>query len=277
MTLVTGEPFETLVPAAQLLEQFGRTKQASDFRATRAQAAPWDMASLVVWNGARGDQTSLRRLGSSGETPYASRVDAANALSRLQGTGAGLGSGELDVIAANAPIDPAVAERPYFWSARIKAAGQSTNNEVKIRLLRGALEIDPQSNVPRLPLFNAALASRRDHLAVAALAPIAGRQIHYEQEGGSQIRYIAEPFLFGSQLPVPERARVARELAAAYRKLDAPKQAMLLLRISAYLDPATPTGLAALEAEQKRAAANALRRPLITSNLEQERPVRPRL
>lgn len=277
MTLVAGEPFETLVPAAQLLEKFGKTKEAGEFRATRAQSAPWDSASLVAWNAPKGDQAALRTLGGSGETLYASRVDAAEALSKLRSTGAGLGSGELDVIAGNAFINPVAAERPYYWNARMRAAGQTTNNDVKIRLLRGALEIDPQSNVPRLALFEAALASRRDRLAVAAIAPMAGRQMQYEQEGGSQNRYLADGFLVESQLPGPERARVARELAGAYRKVDGLKQAILLLRISAYLDAATPTGLAALEAEQKRAAANELRRPLIAENLEQERPVRPRL
>jgi hypothetical protein len=188
-----------------------------------------------------------------------------------------LGSGELDVIAGNAAIDPAAAERPYYWNARMRAAGQTTNNEVKIRLLRGALEIDPRSNVPRLPLFEAALAFRRDQLAIATIAPMAGRQMQYEQEGGMQNRYVADGFLAESQLPRPERARVARELAGAYRKLGNLKQALLLLRISGYLDPAAPTGIAALKAEEKRATANELRRPVITENLDQERLVRPRL
>ncbi|MEO8130993.1 MAG: hypothetical protein ABI822_28095, partial [Bryobacteraceae bacterium] len=48
MTLVSGEPFENLEPAAALLEKFGGTREAVEFRNTRAQAAPWDKASLVA-------------------------------------------------------------------------------------------------------------------------------------------------------------------------------------------------------------------------------------
>ena len=78
-------------------------------------------------------------------------------------------------------------------------------------------------------------------------------------------------------LPPKDRARIAREAAGIFRKVDAPQPALTLLRISQYLDPSAPTGLAAFEADQKRIAENELRRPVITKNLEQERNVRPRL
>jgi hypothetical protein len=107
--------------------------------------------------------------------------------------------------------------------------------------------------------------------------PLTGGQQRLEQEYGANVRYMAEEFLYSTLLPPKDRARVAREVAGIFRKLDAPQPAITLLRISQYLDPSVQSGLASLEAEQKRVAANELRRPLITKNLEQERIVRPRL
>jgi Tfp pilus assembly protein PilF len=277
MALVTGEPFENLESAASLLDKFGREKEALEFRNTRAQAVPWDKASLVLLQAGKGDAPALRTLAASPDTPYANRIEAAAALAKVSTDKPALGSGELDLMASGTPIDAAASERPYYWNARMKAATQATNNDVKIRLLRGALEIDPQSNVPRLPLFQAAMALNRNMTAIGALIPLIGGQQRLEQEYSSNSRYLADEFLYSTLLPVKDRARIARELAGIFRKIDSPQPALTLLRISQHLDPAAPSGLAALEAEQTRIAANELRRPLITKNLEQERNVRPRL
>ncbi len=277
MTLVSGEPFENLEAASALLEKFGRTKEAIDFRTTRAQAAPWDKASLVALQSDTGDAAELQTLASAADTPYANRVTAASMLSKLSAAKAPLGSGELDLLAASAAIDPAAAERPYYWHARMKAAAQPVSNDVKARLLRGALEIDPQSNQPRLPLFQAAVALNRNQTAIGALMPLARSQQKFELESAGNLKFLSEEFLSSTFLPAKDRARIAREAAGVFRKLDAPQPALTLLRIAQYLDPTAQTGLAAFEAEQKRLAENELRRPVITKNLEQERNVRPRL
>ncbi len=277
MTLVSGEPFENLEPAAALLEKFGRTQEAVEFRTTRAQAAPWDKASLVALQSAKGDAAALQTLASAADTPYANRVNAATAISKLSAAKTTLGSGELDLLASITPIDPTAAERPYYWHACMKAAAQPVSNEVKARLLRGALEIDPQSNEPRLPLFQAAVALNRNQTAIGALMPLAGGQQKFEQDSSGNLKFLSDEFLYSSLLPAKDRARIAREAAGVFRKVDAPLAALTLLRISQYLDPSTQTGLAALEAEQKRLAENELRRPVISKNLEQERNVRPRL
>ncbi|MEO8131954.1 MAG: hypothetical protein ABI822_32970, partial [Bryobacteraceae bacterium] len=223
------------------------------------------------------DALALQTLAASADTPYMNRVDAANAIAKLNAGKGGLGSGELDVLAASAPIAPAAAERPYYWYARMKAAAQVTSNDVKARLLRGALEIDPQSNQPRLPLFQAAMALNRNQTAISVLMPLIGGQQRLEQEYGGNVKYLGDEFLYAAMLPNKDRARVAREAASIFRKVDAPVPALTLLRIAQYLDPSTPSGLAAFEAEQKRVAENERRRPVITKNLEQERNVRPRL
>ncbi len=44
MTLVAGEPFAHLDDAARLLEQFGRTAEAAEFREARRKALPWTVA-----------------------------------------------------------------------------------------------------------------------------------------------------------------------------------------------------------------------------------------
>ena len=230
---------------------------------------------------AKGDAAALQALGGSADTPYGNRIEAASAIEKLSAAKVALGSGELDLLATNTPIDPATAERPYYWYARMKAAKQVTtqvtNNDVNVRLLRGALEIDPQSNQPRLPLFQAAMALNRNQTAIGALLPLIGGLQRLEQQSGGNLKFQSEEFLYSTLLPAKDRARIAREAAGIFRKVDAPESALTLLRIAQYLDPSAPTGLAAFEAELKRNAENELRRPMITTNLEQERNVRPRL
>jgi len=121
------------------------------------------------------------------------------------------------------------------------------------------------------------MALNRNQTALSALMPLVGGRQKLEQEYGGNLKYLGDEFLYSTLLPNKDRARIAREAAAIFRKVDAPVPALTLLRISQYLDPSTQSGLAAFEAQQKRAAENEMRRPVITKNLEQERNVRPRL
>ncbi len=229
MTLICGEPFEYLNPAADLLQRFGKNNETSEFRQARAKAFPWEISNPT----------------------YEARVQLAE-----NGAKAPLGSAELDLLASGAPIPPAAAEKPYFYYARVKAAGQTNNNDVRLRLLRAALEINPDAASPRSPLFRAAIALGRESLALAAVSER------------------AETWGEGT-----ERARLLREMAEAYRKLDRPQEAKMFFEQTQRLDPSVPVQkqLDAIAANAKRTAANALRRPDIAVRLEQDRIVRPRL
>ena len=229
MTLIAGEPFQYLNPAADLLERFGKKTEASEFHQARAKAFPWELSNPT----------------------YEARVQLAQ-----NGAKAPLGSAELDLLASGAPIPPAAAEKLYFYYARVKAAEQTNNNDVRVRLLRSALEINPDAIPPRLPLFRAAVAIGRESLGLAAVSER------------------AETWGEGA-----ERARLLREMAEAYRKLDRPQEAKMFFEQAQRLDPSVPVKkqLDAIAAEEKRSAANALRRPEIAVRLEQDRIVRPRL
>jgi tetratricopeptide (TPR) repeat protein len=160
------------------------------------------------------------------------------------------------LLASGAPIPPAAAEKPYFYYARVKAAGQANNNDVRLRLLRAALEINPDAAPPRLPLFRAAVALGRESLALAAIS----ERMETWGEG-------------------TQRARLLREMGEAYRKLERPQEAKMFFEQAQRLDPSVPVRkqLDAIAADAKRTAANALRRPDIAVRLEQDRIVRPRL
>ncbi len=229
MTLVAGGPFEYLNASAALLERFGKKSEAAEFREARAKAFPWERLNPA----------------------YEERVRLAQ-----NGAKAPLGSAELDLLASGAQIAPVAAEKPYFFYARMKAAEQSKSNDVRLRLLRGALEISPDARAPGLLLFRTALALGRDALALAAVS----ERVDLWGEGA-------------------ERARVQREMAEANRKLDHLQEAKMLFEQAKELDLSFPVQaqIDAIAAEEKRRSVNAMRRPDIAERLEQDKIVRPRL
>ena len=91
LTLVSGEPFEQLVPAAELLAKVGRPDDAAEFLSERVETVPWDVAASLKLAEARiaSDQTAeaseraLTEIASSAETGYESRVAAAKLLRRI--------------------------------------------------------------------------------------------------------------------------------------------------------------------------------------------------
>jgi len=93
----------------------------------------------------------------------------------------------------------------------------------------------------------------------------------------------SEPFLSRSGFGVSERASLARGLAEAYRQLGRLDQAEPYFETAIGLEPlsslraAMKRELDAVRAERERQAQNALRRPVVTENLEQTNLVRPHL
>jgi hypothetical protein len=280
MPLVTSDPFGSFEPAAALLERFGHTAEAREFRQARVRSAPWDRAAAVALARSTKDITTLRALAADRQTPYESRASAANALSGDKA----LGSVELDLLAQTAPIAVAQAEQRYFFHARVKAASQASSAPVRVRLVRGALAINPDAGTTRPLLFDAALAARQPHTAVAVWHTLladssVGYWLSEERDGSRSARHLAQDFLSGAGLDVSQRASIAQGLARAFRDLERRAAARLMLGIAGELNPALSVDaeLRLLNESIRIEEENRRRMPLIRSALEQPGRVRPKI
>jgi hypothetical protein len=243
MNLIAGQPFETFIPAADLLIQFGRKQEAVPFLEARARAVPWDSETKLRL----GDFASLV---TNDQAPYEIRLKAAQGIAKPVSTG----SGELDSIASGT-LTPASAEHPYYATARELAANRSGSGVVKLRLLREALAIDPANADIRRSLGSAAFSQRRDQFGVSVLEPL---------------------------LSQPDHTQTAMDLSAAEDRLGNPQLALQYAQVALQSQP-NDEHRKQLDASVKRfqaainlRAANDARRPEIHEALEQNHPVRPR-
>jgi hypothetical protein len=300
MTMVTGEPFENLATAGELLNRTGHPTESLVFLADRVRAVPWDMpakaqfAKLQVSTGKDRDAglRMLRAVAEGNDAPYEARADAAKFLGESKAAPLATSSLELNLLSAAGPIPAASAEKPYFLRARLAAAAQASDAAAKIRLLEGAAAIAPESDSPKLALFEEAYRAKRYSTAIASLYPLirrSGINIRQEQPetagqeyGGARYenRYGAETFLGNPKGSTVDRGRIAAELADCYAKLNMLNEAAFYYRVASQINPsnaAAKTQLRALEAQMDLRRTNRRRRPAITVNLEQDHAVRPRL
>ena len=200
----------------------------------------------------KNDSVALRRLASDQQVRYESRAKAAGTTNAT-----GLGSGELDLLASNTPISAAAAEKPYFYHARVKAAAQTNDSASRIRLLRGAVVIDPVPN-----------SSSREFVSGA----LPGESIRTGCLGSSEIRFHRKRCIAMS---------VARDLATALPKvgpiwISARRLPVDVVenwtrrRMSKRRSPA-------LDADLQQIQENQRRMPRVHDNLDQTDRVRPRV
>jgi hypothetical protein len=116
----SAEPFENLMAAADLLERTGHPNEAAEFLATRERAAPWDEDARLRLAAIRHTTETLAAVAADAAAPYEMRVRAAAALSAVRPV-VQTGSGELNLLAAG-NADPAAAEKPLYFEARVRAA-----------------------------------------------------------------------------------------------------------------------------------------------------------
>ena len=311
MTLVVGEPFENLADAAELLSRSGHAAEALEFLTDRVHAVPWDLAAkaslgkLLISSGKDREQgiQMLRATAESNDAPYETRADAARFLGESKAAVLATTSMELNLLSGSTPISAASAEKPYFYYARLAAAAQLNDTNVKVRLLEGAASIQPGADDPKLALFDAAYRAKRPHVAIAALYPmilrggiiIPGDQMRsvrdQAREDQFQTGFYAAQFLgsvaqYGRRAPVTtpldpaRRAEIAHELADSYAQVSMPREAAFYYRIALELNPADSDAAAqfkSLRAQLEQQRANRERQPVITVNLEQDHVVRPRL
>lgn len=303
MTRVSGQPFETQEDAANLLEKAAHPAAAAEFQAERVQAEPWDAAARVRWAEllvAASQETKragevLATVASDAAVAYETRAQAARLLGLAGGRRLRSGSAELDLLASKPSFDPVAAQRPFFYYARVEAAGAVTDAKGKLRLLLEAISLEPEAGTLRPALVRSAVDAGHPGLAVALADPLltnAGlssllqRPEPLPDKNGDKplvTDYQVKSFLAKYKLTRQERAEAAQSLAAAYQQLGRPGAEELLLRIALRLEESAEKKnslsqrVEQLAAERRLRVENERRRPIIRAKLEQENVVRPRL
>jgi Tfp pilus assembly protein PilF len=281
MNLVSVEPFENLMAAADLLERTGHQSEAVEFLATRERAAPWDEGARLRLAAIRHTTETLAAVAADAAVPYDMRVRAADALSAVRPV-VQTGSGELNLLAAGS-VDPAAAEKPLYFEARIRAAAAIKDPATRLRLLLGAMAIDPAPEAVRVSLVRAALDAGRDPTAMAAAEPILpsswGGDDTPETERRRWAQGAIRSFLSAEKLADAERAAIAQRLADTFERSGDLATAERLLRVAREIDksPRLAARLAEVTAEIGRRRENAQRRPVVSVNVQQPAIVRPML
>jgi hypothetical protein len=297
MVLVTEESFETFLPAAELLQRYGRTADARDFLERRLRAVPWDAharTELALLQSGPPRDRLLSPVITDSQAEYQERARAAG-IYRGQPIAA-VANTELAVLSSST-VDPAAASKPYFVEARLAASAANSDQDTRYRLFREALAVAPEDVRVRVGAIELALTLRRDSmaLAMAQSLPLAQGQPfqanipQYFPPGRFFGRFnggfahlpailVAPPQL----LPEAQRAALAESLAAAAERLDDLPTAEDYLRTAINLLPSgerasRETKLQSLAREQSRRAQNASRQPIIQNMAEQHQVVRPRI
>jgi len=245
MQLVADEPFEDLIPAANLLERYGRTNEAAEYIEARARAVPWDFAARVRLG------RDLNLIAAGANAPYSIRAAAAS----RGGTG---GTGELALL-AHGHITAAEANHPFYYDARLEAAKNTADSAAQVQLLLDAIAVHPELRAPLLPLFQAA-----------------------DRAGPFELAFVVAQRVPWAQTRVPLDA--ARELSAALENGGDYWQAIGVLRTEANASGTSPEVRAQLDQEidaiehrQQVHQQNEARRPHVSASVVEDHVVRPRI
>jgi tetratricopeptide (TPR) repeat protein len=260
MPLVSGQAFETLVPAADLLEEYKRQAEAAEFLQQRVTAVPWDAETRLRLARLRSDAAELQTI-AAGSTPrYKTRAEAAEALATLK-SGPGNLTGELALL-ARGNIQPAEVAQHYYFESRIVAARAATGR-VRLQLLLDAFAIHAASHDLHVEVFRAAAALGQYRLALAALD--------------------TEMFRYGGPPQTPVTANLALEKAAVYEALGNFDQAAQELRqvvengLTTAERAQITARLAAIDSRRQLEQENRQRMPAaVGQGIEQQKLVRPR-
>jgi Tfp pilus assembly protein PilF len=283
MTLVSPEPFETLAPAAALLARYGQTSEAANFYDLRLKAAPWDVTSREQLASLRGNTADLGAVASDASATYAVRADAAAAVRHSGGAALTTGSAELDLLAASTSLTEQAANKPFWYRARLETAAGVKDSAAKLRILLAATSVDPVPTASRLDLFRAALDQKRYALAIASVPSQSETPPEAPSDSGKLPEWVVNSFMPNTPFGQAERAVFARGLGEAYQRMNDPAHAVYYYRLALEMDrsPAATKAIEpALKAMRERVElrrANEVRRPVVTTNLEQPHIVRPRL
>jgi hypothetical protein len=244
-------PFVNLQPAGRLLEEVGLRKEAHEYYAQWHKAESWNASAALAEARTNDDVKAIDAVRTNQENAYAVRLQAARAMRAAKAPVAG--TTQLDVLTQER-ISPADASKPYFVSARLDAAAQTTDWTAKAKLLADAIAIDCGLTDERNKLSDAAAHTSQRYLAIAA--------------------YTGEPF-------DPELAQRIADIHIAIGEFE---QAEALLNTIQRSDKATPNQREHARQERERIVkrlqlqlANESRSPEVTNGIVQQRIVKPKL
>ena len=303
LVVVVGNPFENLEPAAALLEKTNHDAEAIEFLDQLVKAYPWEasyrirlaQAQLASGQNASTASQSLVVSASASTNMYAVRVQAASALGRASGD---LGSGELNLLAEyHTGIPAAMADKFYYYEARINAAQGAIGAQTKFQLLSHCIVDFPNRDEARVPLFQAAASQRLDEFAAAIIEPIVQTRfqgarnnnaeseedqiISSDDDSGAQDA--ATTFVSAAKLSRTQQTQLAVQLGDVMFRLDRLDDAVAYYKTAHRLETATvvrkqlAVKIADLSATIRMRAQNTRRRPVLHEELEQDHAVHPRL
>ena len=306
LVVAVGSPFENLDPAAALLERTGHNVEAIEFLDQLVKSAPWESlyrlrlakAKLAAGKDSTGAQEALVSIASGLNSSYDLRLTASAALAGHPH--ADLGSEELTLLAGSPSlITVAVADKFYFYEARLKAAQNTSDPQVKTRLFSHCLIDFPRRDDARVPLSQALTAKQSSEYALGVLEPFIQTQFLStlgSEVGGEEEQIISSgdeeedsdgdpsgpvsPLL---KLTRAQQAQVARMIGDTMSVLDRLGEAVTYYQTARRLDTAPEIRksllrkIAAAKAALRIQQQNAARQPLLHEALEQDRVVRPRV
>jgi len=304
LVLVAGDAYQNMDSSAALFEKTGRPAEALVFLEPLANATPWEpsfrlrlsKAQLLVAQDKNPAAQSLAKLCAAPENPYALRVQAAAAMAGLPQS-AELGSAELKLLAAGAKnITPAASDHLYFYDSRLAAAQNVPNARDKMAILAKALADSPSREDARVPLFRAAISIPADELALSSIEQLLqkkllgrvapGNSSDEETLGADEEAEAGQAEVQSASsvaLPLSQQVQLAHEVGLTMIRLDRLDEAVAYLKIAQKLEksPAerthVTTQLLEVRTRLRRQRTNAARQPILHSELEQDRLVRPRV
>jgi tetratricopeptide (TPR) repeat protein len=309
LVVTVGNPFDNLDPAAALLEKTGHNAEAIEFLDQLVKSVPWDASYRLRLAEARVEagqntatsQESLVSIASASDVAYGLRIKAASALAGSPH--AGLGSGELNLLAAGAvAVSSTAADKFYFYEARIKAAQNTADSQTKLQLLSHCVIDFPRRDDARVPLFQAATSVGSDEFALGILDPLlranflgstgavpppASREeeeiVSSDNDEPSDSDATNIPSAISHRFSSAQQAQLAQLVGGTMERVDRLTDAISYFELARHFED-KPAGrreisrkIASLKATLRRQQQNAARQPLMHEALEQDRLVRPRL
>jgi predicted Zn-dependent protease len=308
LVLAVGSPYENLDSAAALLEKTGHNKEAVEFLDQLVKSTPWDSsfalrlakARIAGVQDAASAQGILAKIAAGSQAPYNLRVEAALALAGAQ-TQFDFGSAELKLLSGDPHgITATVADQPYFYDARLRAAQSASDPHVKLQLFGNALAEIAARDDARLPLFHAAAGLRLDELALASIEHLLRDQVFFREqvnESSEEEEIVssddieteadtgeeARPVFALTKLASVQQVQLARSVGEAMVRLNRVSEALRYLQFAAKLEK-TPARRKEINVEIVNAKSrlrsqelNVTRQPILHAELEQDRLVRPRV
>jgi hypothetical protein len=277
-SLISGAAFSTLEPAAALLERTGHAAEAAPFLADLIKAEPWNQEArerVAADQASASSSDVLTSVAKSTAAIYETRVAAALALRRMKAAALTGTEAELILLSSQTSLTEAEVSKPYFAASRLEAAARlngGANVGARVKLLAGAIAIDPKAGAGKVALFRAALEARQDALAIAIANEILPPYLMNE---GEFMPWVADQF--ASNLAQADRVAVALALGSAHQRMGDLRAALRSFQIAQQLQPAAATlrSIETIRAQVEIDAKNNARRPVVTNNLDQDRLVHP--